>query len=70
MEEIDELLEAGFENDKQMLPAGVDDCLYEDNKRAKNLWVARQLTSGRHRNQSIVLLSPDTAVLHARIQDC
>jgi len=55
MEEIDELLEAGFENDQQTLLV-IDDCLCEANKKATQLWIDRQLTSGRHRNQSTVML--------------
>lgn len=55
MEEIDELLDYGFQNDLQTLLV-IDDCLCEGNRKAKNLWVDRQFTSGRHRNQSTVML--------------
>jgi len=57
MEEVDELIEAGFENDQQTLLV-IDDCIaVQDNKRLIQQWVDRQFTSGRHCNQSTVLLT-------------
>ena len=54
MEEIDELLEAGFENDQQTRLV-MDDCLCcKGSKKAKNLCVDRQFTSGR---RSTVMLT-------------
>ena len=57
MEEVDELIEAGFADGQQTLLV-IDDCICcEGNKRAIQQWVDRQFTSGRHRNQSTVMLT-------------
>lgn len=57
MEEVDELVDAGYAADEQSLLV-IDDCLcVEGNKRAIQQFIDRCFTSGRHRNLSTVMLT-------------
>ena len=55
IEDVEKLIGDGFDAGHQTLLV-IDDCLCEGNRKAKQLFVDRMFTSGRHRNVSTVML--------------
>jgi len=56
IEDLNELIDSGHEQELQTLLV-IDDCICEGNKKEKQRFVDRCVTSGRHKNLSTILLT-------------